>query len=528
MRDEQSVLAGAAQLEAMAVDLGLLNRPQNPISPNVQSVDVWPVPEPLEQPQEAIPYPVESLPNLLREAVEEVQGFTQAPPAMVACAALSTLSIAAQSYFDVQRADKLSGPISIFSLLLADSGERKSSCDGFFKQAIIDYENEQAELAKPEIAKFKADYSAWEAVRSGLLDRIKADAKAGKPSDEAEQILQRHQSEEPQAPRVPRLLYSDFTPEKLTYNLSKVWPAGGVLSSEAGAVFGSHGMTGDSLMRTLAILNQLWDGATLTYDRKTSESYTVKGARLSMALQVQPTALKQFVDKSGDLARGIGFFARFLMAFPESTQGTRLYKEAPPTWPALAQYYNRITAILNQQPAIDENGTLTTQMLTLSPDAKTAWIEFHNAVESQLSEDGDLAAIRDVASKIADNAVRIAALFHAVQGHIGQISFDDFDRASVIASWHLHEALRFFGMASADDSDHAVQRLDAWLITNSMSGAGGFTTTYLMQKGPRTTRSKTKLIEALECLSDLGRIKTYQAGRSTEVFVNPALIGGAK
>lgn len=46
---------------------------------------------------------------------------------------------------------------------------------------------------------------------------------------------------------------------------SKQWPSGGVISSEAGSVFGGHGMGSDSVMRNLAALNQLWDGATLRW-----------------------------------------------------------------------------------------------------------------------------------------------------------------------------------------------------------------------------------------------------------------------
>ena len=484
----------------------------------------WPIPKPLADQREPLPYPVNSLPKIIREAVMEVEAFTQAPTAMVAGAALSTLSIAAQGYCDVSRADKLSGPISIFSLSLADSGERKSSCDGFFKRVITDFEAEKADLAKPKIARYKADHAIWESVRVGLLDRIKSDAKAGKPTHETENILHRHQAEEPTPPVVPRLLYNDFTPEKLTYNLAKVYPIGGILSSEAGAVFGSHAMTGDSLMRTLSILNQLWDGATLTYDRRTSGSYVVKGARLSMALQIQPAALQQFVDKSGGLARGIGFFARFLLAWPKSTQGNRFFRAAPPNWPALEKYHQQIRKILDVPVRIDDCGGLIVEMLTLSMEAKQAWINFHDDVELELSQDGELVAIRDTASKIADNAVRIAALFHISQSRTGPITAGDFNRASMVAGWHLHEALRFFSTGPTDSTDQAIQTLDAWLIKNCAGRPVSMTA--VMHHGPNPTRQKAALSAALAVLAERGRVQLREIGRTTEIIINPALLGG--
>ena len=93
-----------------------------------------------------------------------------------------------------------------------------------------------------------------------------------------------------------------------------------MLSSEAGIVFGSHGMSGDSAMRNMALLNVLWDGGTHTIDRRTTDSYKVQDARLTMGLAVQADTVKAFFDNSKGLARGTGFLARFLIAWPTSTQ----------------------------------------------------------------------------------------------------------------------------------------------------------------------------------------------------------------
>lgn len=82
--------------------------------------------------------------------------------------------------------------------------------------------------------------------------------------------------DKPEPPKIPRLLYADATPEALAYGLAKQWPSGGVVSAEAGIVFGSHGMGKDSVMRNLGLLNQLWDGTSLTIDRRSTESFTVR------------------------------------------------------------------------------------------------------------------------------------------------------------------------------------------------------------------------------------------------------------
>jgi hypothetical protein len=264
----------------------------------------WPVPEPIFSIAKASPYPIAALPPVLHAAVTEVQGFIKAPMAMVACSALTNLSLAAQALYDVERAETLSGPISIYLLVIAESGERKTTCDSIFGSSIRAYENKAYEDAKTAIKKYIADKAAWDAIKLGILDAIKLAAKGGKDTGQHEQALHKHEEFMPEMPRVPRLVYSDFTPEALTYSLGKNWPSGGVISSEAGAVLGSHGMGKESQMRTLTILNQLWDAIKLTFDRR-GESYIVEGARLTMSLQTQRSALMEFLFKTGTLARGV-------------------------------------------------------------------------------------------------------------------------------------------------------------------------------------------------------------------------------
>jgi putative DNA primase/helicase len=241
------------------------------------------------------PYPIDALPASVRLAVQEVAGFVKAPVPMIAVSALAALSLAIQAHHDAERAEKLSGPCSLFLLAIADSGERKSTCDGFFTKSIRDDEAAEQAAGKPFLSTYKSDCEIWEAQRAGLKEKIKAQAKVGKCSVSEERELRELRELdrlEPKSPRVPRLIYGDATPEALTYSLAKRWPSGGVVSSEAGSVFGSHGMGKESVMRNLAALNQLWDGAALPVERRSSESFTVRGARLA-----QPYTRQHYVPQ---------------------------------------------------------------------------------------------------------------------------------------------------------------------------------------------------------------------------------------
>ncbi|MBL0354173.1 MAG: DUF3987 domain-containing protein [Dechloromonas sp.] len=487
----------------------------------------WPDPHPLAAKIEPEPYPLDALPLPIRAAVEEVAGFVKAPVPMVASSALAALSLAIQAHADAKRLEKLHGPVGLFLLTIADSGERKSTCDGFFTKTISDYEEAQAEAAKPILKDHRAAIEAWEAKRGGVKEKIRQLAKDQKPTAGMESALRDLEHDKPEPPRIPRLLYADATPEALAYGLARQWPSGGVVSAEAGIVFGSHGMGKDSVMRNLGLLNQLWDGKSLTIDRRTSESFTVRGARLTVALQIQEPTLREFFTRSGALARGTGFLARFLVAWPGSTQGMRMIDpdapDGPATWPYLAAFHRRITAILDQPAPIDDDGALTPPMLPLTTEAKAAWVDYHNAIECELSSGGELYDVRDVASKSADNAARLAALFQMFEGAGGAIGAEAFEGASRITAWHLHEARRFFGELALPAELADAARLDSWLIELCKRERTHLVPTREAQRlGP--IRDKERLTTALRELEELDRVRVDHEGRRKTIKVNPALV----
>lgn len=489
--------------------------------------DVWADPLPLSAKIEPEPYPIDALPLAIRAAVEEVQSFVQAPLAMVATSALTAVSLAVQAHFDVKRLEKLHGPVGIYALILGDSGERKSTTDGFFTRAIRDFEVAQAEAAKPALADYKAAIEAWEAKRGGIKEKIRELAKAGKPTGEMESALRDLERDKPQRPRVPTMIFSDITQEELGYRLANEWPSASILSAEAGAVFGSHGMSKDSAMRFLSTLNLLWDGASIGSSRRTVESWKVRSARLTVALMVQEPTIREFFTRSGALARGTGFLARFLVAWPESTQGTRMIDadapDGPSAWPHLAAFHQRITDILNMPVPMDDDGGLTPAMLTMTAEAKSAWVMFFNAIESGLGRGGELYDVRDVASKTADNAARLAALFQVFQGGGGAIGLDALNGACQVAAWHLSEARRFFGELALPPELADAARLDTWLIEHCQQERTRMVSKrYTRQYGP--LRDGARLDAAIKELCELERVQVLKDGKSLTIQLNPALM----
>lgn len=490
---------------------------------------LWLEPEPLVAKIAPEPYPIDALPETLRAATEEVAGFVKAPIPLVASAALGALSLAIQAHVDVKRAEKLDGPVGLFLLTIADSGERKSTCDGFFTKAIRQYQEEQADAQKPDLERYEVELDLWNARRNGLLTAIKDAVRKQETTEELQSNLATLHSEKPKPPKVQRLLLGDETPESLAWSLGQQWPSAGVVSSEAGLIFGAHGMGKDSVMRNLTLLNVLWDGGTHSVGRRTSECFTVKGARLTVALQVQEPTLREFFARSGTLARGTGFLARFLMSWPESTQGLRPFTEPPETWPHLTKFNTRITEILKRKVLMDADGVLTPLMLSMDDDAKAEWIHFHDAIERELVSLGELYDVRDVASKSADNVARLAALFNVFNSKnsnfSNSISAESIEAASRIVAWHLNESRRFFGELALPVELVNAARLDAWLIAYCRENRTHLVPIpKLQQCGPGALRRKEVIDTAIRELEEAGRARWIVDGKRRTIAVNPALL----
>lgn len=491
------------------------------------AVAEWPTPSPLTVHQQADPYPLDTLPETIQAAVQEVVSFVQCPVALAACSALSGISLVGQGLIDVRRANGLEGPTSLYILAIADSGERKSTVDGYFSKPVRQWEEEQEIAARTLIKEYQATIDSWEVKRKGVLTAIQVASKSDKDTSALDKKLTSLEKEKPKPPKVPKVLFVDATSEELAFRLAHEWPVSGVLSSEAGLVFGSHSMGSDTAMRNMALLNSLWGAEPTTFDRRTSESYTLRNVRLTMGLAAQPGTVRAFLNSSKGLARDIGWLARFLIAWPESTQGTRLYKDPPELWPSLDSFHKRLRTLLDLRLPLNDYGALSPRMLEFSPEAKLVWVDFHDEVETELRPGREMAEARDIASKAADNAARVAALFHLFEyGSEGTISLEHMESATRIAAWHLYEARRFVGEIAISTELHHASKLDTWLIGYCKSHMiDEVSVRTIQQMGPSCTRDKQAMDSALKELVEAGRVRRVQDGKRNQVIVNPALLG---
>ncbi len=440
-------------------------------------------------------YPVEAL-GPLRDAVEAVQGMTQAPVAIPAASALAVASLAVQGFSDVET---LGGnrPLALYALTIARSGERKSACDAPLMAGLRAYEKEQSKLQRDATVSWGNAQALWK----GERDRILGEARKGEKRTAAQADLEALGAE-PAAPPSADRTVTEPTFEGLTRLFATGQPSLGLFSDEGGQFLGGFAMSSDNRQKTLTALNDLWQGNPIRRTRAGDGHMTLYGRRLAIHLMVQPGVARNFM--ADPMAADTGFLPRFLICEPPSTIGTRLQSLTRRDDSALDGFTARLSEILETPMPMDpETRQLQPRILPLAPDARALLMAFSDAIESAQAPGGDLAHITGYASKAAEQAARIAGVLSLWRDlHARQVEAGDMADAITLAQFYLSEAARLANAATVSAEIDRAEALRKWLLENWPHPE--VTTREVVQSGPSALRESPKARAALGVLEKHG------------------------
>lgn len=442
-------------------------------------------------------FPLSHLPSSIYDACADAQAATQAPAELIIAQCLGVAAAACQGNFDVELPHGQRTPCSLDLITLGESGERKSTVNQLLAAPLFEYQRTVDERLKQLLQQYFTDREAWLAQQKGILKALEKAAQKGDCTAQLKEKLAAHSHTEPVKPKVPKILYDQFTPAGFIRGMSDNHAVSLILSDEAGAFF-AHPRIGE-----IPTFNSLWNGSDIRKDDAGTGMLNIPSPRVSLSLQMQPDYFFKAKERYSLELRESGFLARCLVSFPPSTQGYRFANDQPTDKEGLDKFHKRIRELL--ESAFPDEGTQLAdrQCLRFSDQAKVELRQLAGYIESSLQSGSFLCSMRDFASKVGEHVCRLAAIFHIVENKPGlTIDCDDVSRASQIIEWFAKEFDQIIvrSMAPSPEEQDA-QSLLAWFqMRLPTHGNRWYTITELNKNGPHKMRNNGRMIEAVKIL----------------------------
>ncbi len=392
-------------------------------------------------------FPLDALPPGVREYVAAVATATSTDPAYAAVGVLVTAAGCIGNRVAVQVKHGWTEPSVLWGACIGRSGTIKSAVLKLVTRPVVEaYKSKRAAFSEATrdyaIAqqRYAVDLAAWKSAQ-----------KSGPPTDPPLP---------PEPPREERVVVSDITTEKLGCVLSQN-PLGLLVVRDelAGWVgaFDRYAAGGRGSDRPAWL--SMHDASPLTVDRKSQDgTLFVERAAVSVLGCIQPGTLARVF---GGEEREAGLLARVLLTYPPAK---------PIRWTEaglsehLAERWQRVVdGLLAITPSEDFSGDPRPRTLTISPEAKPAWVHWHDTHMAELAdvENEDLAA---AFSKLKGACIRFALVLACIRlvergGSVGAIDADCMGRAIRITEWFKWEAQRVYGLLAEGEGNRVARRL---------------------------------------------------------------------
>lgn len=422
-------------------------------------------------------YPVAAL-GPLAPACEAIATAGQVEPAMVGQCLLGAASLLTQGLFNVQTLNGVR-PLSLYLMTLGDSGDGKSTAQSAALSPVTDWQRHVAKRYSEDLREY---------------ERSK-----GKRSED-----------KPEAPAIPYRLVSDATVEALRRDLESGVCSQGVFSDEAAAILSGYGMSADHRSKTASVFSKLWDNGHLSVSRVTGGRVEKYGVRVALHWLIQPMAAAESIGDQ--LLSALGFWPRFLVAWPEP-QAPRLARPfRPDLLPEVGAYWARCTALLSE--ALPDDAT-DNPVLPLSDGALQALNHAFERFDLNARR-GGLQVVKPFALRASEQACRVAGVLSAFAG-ANVVTAEAMRGALELVSYSVMTWKALIDEGAADPTGAHALRLYEWLTARPDWSE---TLAVIVNAGPACVRTKDKRDAALAALEAAGLVSVAE-GRAVALLGVP-------
>lgn len=467
-------------------------------------------PIPLTQTFQIPEFPVDALPKAMADMVRGVAEATQTDLAMAGTSSLGAIASCTGGHAEIEIRSGWREPLCIYTVTIADSGERKSSVQQALVRPIYDVERDLA--AAGVVA--RAETESLKQIALDTAKRRRKEAASAKEEQRetavTESIRADALADGIEIPVVPRIVADDITPESLGSVLAEQKGRLAIISAEGG-VFDIIGGRYSNNVPNVDVYLKGHSGDPLRVDRKGKPPEYVARPALTMSLMIQPVVLTNIAGNR--VFRGRGLLARILYAYPVSKVGHRKINASPLDVTVKDRYEKSIRDLASGlaewlgDPAV----------LTLTEEAKAEVVAIEAEIEPTLAGDGELAPLADWGSKYVGAIVRIAGLLHlaengAEKGPTTSVSGDTMKKARRLGEYFKACAIQAFAKMGLDE----VTADAIYLLDRIERASSDELSVRDMQRVAQRFHTKSKLMPAVARLVDHGYLVPLSVANQTE------------
>lgn len=385
--------------------------------------ELWELPESFDNLKKTAPFPLNSLPLLLRDYLKAVADYVQVVPEMAVLPLLSVLSLCVQGKAVIKHTgNSHTENLNLYTITVASPGERKSGSLKEFMKPIEEYQEQYNKIHAPEIEEYKTERAYLENKRTKAL---KADLQTAKAiTKQLSELERKHEL---------ILNVSDATPEALAMEMYRQGGTIGIIDDE-GSVFDVLSGIYSNGQANINIFLKAYDGTNYTILRRTKENIELKNPLLTMGLMVQPEHFTNAMNNRQFSGRG--FIHRFLFSFPESRAGY-LKMDSPDIPLKLQKQYNNLIIRLLRLPS-----TPDIPVIVCDREAELLFSDYFEHIQEEIRDGGTFENLKEWASKQFGRVLKIAGILHLCEHEpteflTGQTAINSIS----IAKWTESQAL---------------------------------------------------------------------------------------
>ncbi len=443
------------------------------------------------------PFPVECLPDSLRDFVMAVAGALRCDPAFIAVPALVVCAGAIGGSRVLELKPGWQEPACLWGALVAESGSMKTPALDVVQEPLWNLHNDRNQDFLAKQGEFQRDLALYEAsLRKGDTSSEKA----------------------PDPPRLERCIVGDVTIQRLAEILHDT-PRGTLCAVDELSGWFQNLTRYASGGSDLPLWLSTHSGAPLQIDRKGGvRSIFIKKALVSIVGGIQPGILKRHLTK--ELAES-GATARFLFLAPPKWQ--KVWRDSGIDPKPKALWSRLVGNLLELEGMAGAEGCGSPGVIHLDPKARDLWVEFFesNAV-AQASATGVWASfLAKMEAQVARLALILAVVDRASKNREDLLALDPvwMEAGIVLGRWFIGERKRLERIM-AQPEPGSVVLVDRLAMILREAGPDGISKTAIHESLGRN-QAKAQIDKALGSLKLQGlarEVLINTKGRPAEVW----------